>query len=71
MALQQLGVTAVKLELDAATGFLPSPETCEKLITDKTKAIMLVSPCNPTGVVLPSMLAEGFAKLAYRHKIAL
>ena len=31
--------------------FKPTPEQLKKAITDKTKAIIFSSPCNPTGTV--------------------
>ena len=34
------------------TGFQISPEALEQAITPRTKAIVLNSPCNPTGVIL-------------------
>lgn len=71
MALQQLGIKPVKLVLDPANGFLPSVEACQRCISSKTRAIMLVSPCNPTGAVLPSALAADFAALAHCNKVAL
>lgn len=47
MTLNMLGVKVVKLETLPADGFMPSPTRCAKLITDKTRAIALVSPNNP------------------------
>lgn len=71
MALEQLGINPVKLTLDPDVGFLPSPKSCQELITPKTKAVMLVSPSNPTGAILPSQLLESLALLARRNRIAL
>lgn len=47
MTLSLLGITTVALPTLASDGFLPSLETCAKLITPKTKAIALVTPNNP------------------------
>lgn len=43
------------------TGLIPTAAAIEKLITPKTKAIMLCSPSNPTGRMIP---ADELAKIA-------
>jgi len=48
-------------------GFLPSVENLEKTITPKTKVIILNSPSNPLGVVMPAELLEELVHLA-RHR---
>jgi len=53
MTLEMLGVEAVPLVTLASTGFQPKVEDCESLLTDKTKAIALVSPNNPVGSLIP------------------
>jgi aspartate aminotransferase len=45
------GATPVVLKTDAASGFKVQPKHLERLITNKTKAIILNSPSNPAGVV--------------------
>lgn len=40
------------------TEFLLTPENLERAITEKTKLLILNSPCNPTGIVYPSSLLE-------------
>ena len=45
------------------------PEDVEKCITDKTKAIVLVSPGNPTGGVMKRRDQEGIAELAKKHDL--
>ena len=44
-----LGVEAIPLITFAPAGFQPKVEDCESLLTEKTKAIALVSPNNPVG----------------------
>jgi aspartate/methionine/tyrosine aminotransferase len=63
------GVTAVPL----ATGdtLLPDPAQAAALITEKTRAILLVSPNNPGGVEYPAALLREFYTLARAHNIAL
>ena len=43
----------------------------EALITARTRAIVLVTPGNPTGVTIPPAVIAEFAALAARHGIAL
>ncbi|MBS2025863.1 MAG: pyridoxal phosphate-dependent aminotransferase, partial [Deltaproteobacteria bacterium] len=47
------GATPVDLVLDAARGFIPRPGDLTKLLTPKTRVLMLGSPANPTGAILP------------------
>ena len=42
-----LGISVAPLFVGADTGFQPTVEACRKLVTPKTKAIVLVSPNNP------------------------
>ena len=49
----------------------PSADEAARLIDDRTRAIVLVSPGNPTGVTLPPELIHEFAALARRHDLAL
>ena len=43
--------------------------TLKDSITDKTKAIIINSPCNPTGGMLDLKTLEGIAKLAKKHDL--
>jgi len=71
MALQMLGIRCVYAPFDEATGGLPNLATIASLITDRTKAILLVTPSNPTGAVIPPAMVKELYRLAARHKIAL
>ncbi|MEV7390560.1 aminotransferase [Streptomyces sp. NPDC091215] len=57
--------------LEPGPDLLPSPAACERLINDRVRAVLLVTPGNPSGVVLPPGLIAEFAALADRHGIAL
>src|SRR3990167_7046189 len=48
-------------------GYHPSPQALEKLITKKTKVLILNSPSNPTGAVLPRELLEAIVRIAKKH----
>jgi aspartate/methionine/tyrosine aminotransferase len=71
MALAMLGIRRVYAPFDPASGGLPSVETMAGLITERTRAILLVTPSNPTGAVTPPHLLNGLLQLAERHGIAL
>lgn len=63
-----IGAKVVYLDT-SKTGFLPDPEQLEALITDKTKAIILNYPSNPTGVTLPKEHMDKIVKVLERHDV--
>lgn len=71
MALDILGIRGVHAPFVEADGGLPSVAAIERLITDKTRAILLVSPSNPTGAITPPAVMQELLLLAKRHGIAL
>lgn len=71
MALEMMGINRVYAPFHESTGGLPDVETIERLITPRTRAILLVSPSNPTGMVVPPNILERLFDIAERHTIAL
>jgi aspartate/methionine/tyrosine aminotransferase len=71
MALQVLGVRCVYAPFEEADGGLPDPATIEALVTERTRAILLVTPSNPTGAVIPPATVRELYEMARRHGIAL
>jgi len=61
----------VPVYLDPGPDLVPSAELAESLITPRTKAIVLVSPGNPSGVTLSPESIARFAETASRNDIAL
>ncbi|HYM96110.1 MAG TPA: pyridoxal phosphate-dependent aminotransferase, partial [Candidatus Sulfotelmatobacter sp.] len=51
--------------------FLPDPKEIERLITPRTKLLIVNSPCNPTGAVFPRKLLEELVDVAVRHNLYL
>ena len=51
--------------------FLPDPREVEKLITPRTKLLIVNSPCNPTGAIFPRRLLEQLVDVAVRHNLYL
>lgn len=50
-------------------GFYPTAEQIEEVITPKTKALMICSPNNPTGTMIPASELEKIARLIVQNKI--
>ena len=48
-------------------GFAPDPEELARLITPRTRALVIINPNNPTGAVYPRPVLEALARLAERH----
>jgi aspartate/methionine/tyrosine aminotransferase len=57
--------------LEPGRDLVPTAEAAEELITPRTRAIVCVSPGNPTGVTIPPAGIARFAKLADERGIAL
>jgi len=62
------GGEAREYPLDPTT-FLPDVDTISALFTDKTKVLILNSPGNPTGAMLPRHLAEQLVALAVQRNV--
>lgn len=53
----------------AHTGFLPSVEELEQLLTPATRVLVVNSPSNPLGAVIPRELAVELVAFAERHDL--
>lgn len=71
MVLDMLGIRGVYAPFDEASAGLPSVAVIDSLITERTRAILLVSPSNPTGAITPPGMLEELYDLAQRRKVAL
>ncbi|KIC08491.1 hypothetical protein RA19_20935 [Leisingera sp. ANG-M1] len=69
MWLDMAGVKAVPLSV--GEGMLPDPAKAQNLITDRTRAIVLVTPNNPCGVEYPDGLVRAFFDLARKSGLSL
>jgi aspartate/methionine/tyrosine aminotransferase len=63
------GGTAVPLPTDTASGFRVTVDQLEAALTPATKALMFVSPSNPTGAVYPADEMEAIGRWAVEHDI--
>jgi aspartate/methionine/tyrosine aminotransferase len=69
MWLDMASVTTVPLETDQT--LIPSAEKAAALITDRTRAVVLVSPNNPGGVEYPAETLAAFRDLCRARGLAL
>lgn len=68
IALQLSSITPVHVPTNATT-FLPSVPDIASRITPRTRALVLVNPGNPSGVVYPRALLESIAALCRKSSI--
>jgi len=71
MTLDMLGIRARFLPCREAERFVPDPDDAERLIGARTRAILLITPNNPTGAVYPPEVIDDFFDLASRHGVPL
>ena len=63
------GARGVPLPLREANGFQPDLDELERLVTARTKVIVLNSPNNPTGAVLSREALHEIARIAREHDL--
>ena len=63
------GGTMVPVITHAEKNFEVEPAAIEAAITERTKAIILISPANPTATVLSRATLEGIAEIAKRYDL--
>jgi aspartate/methionine/tyrosine aminotransferase len=71
MTLDMLGIEAIALPCASKDGFVPTAEIAEALIDSRTRAIVLITPNNPTGAVYSPETIDAFAALCRRRGVAL
>jgi aspartate/methionine/tyrosine aminotransferase len=71
MWLDMLGVEKRLVPAFGEARAFPLPEDAAALIDDRTRAIVLCSPNNPTGAIYPPHIIEGFYELAKASGVAL
>ena len=67
LAIQGINIIPIPCDIN----MLPDLETIKKLINKKTKAIVMVTPNNPTGVEYPSKLVENISNIARDNNLKL
>ena len=66
-----VGARPIPYFLEEEDGFLPDVEAIEALVTSRTRAIVVNSPSNPTGAVLPKATIDALCALADRHDLTI
>lgn len=69
LMMQLLGIRAVHFGVRSDTGLVPTAADIEPHISDRTRAIILNSPGNPTGSLIPSPTLVEIVELARRHDL--
>ncbi len=68
---QLAGAEAVFVKLKSEEGFIPNAADIEKVITPKSKILIVLTPNNPTGAVYPEQTLRELLELAKQHNITL
>ncbi|MFR9724174.1 pyridoxal phosphate-dependent aminotransferase [Streptomyces sp. MS19] len=63
------GGKAVHYVCDESADWYPDLDDMAAKITDRTRAVVIISPNNPTGAVYPREILEGILDLARRHHL--
>ena len=66
---KSLGAKPVFIETSPENGFVVQPEEIEKSITTKTRLLILNSPSNPTGAVIPGEILDQIAEIAIKYNL--
>ena len=69
MNARMLGALPVPYPLHPDAGFLPDVATLERLVTERTRLLILNSPSNPLGTVIPEALQRELLAFAERHDL--
>ena len=65
------GGTAVHYTCDEESEWYPDIEDIRSKITDRTKAIVIINPNNPTGALYPKEILEQIVEIAREHQLML
>ncbi|MCW2641126.1 MAG: aminotransferase AlaT [Dactylosporangium sp.] len=68
-AVSLAGGQPVHYVCDEQAGWLPDPADVEARITDRTRAIIIINPNNPTGAVYSTEVLKGLVEVARRHNL--
>ncbi|MBI4493986.1 MAG: aminotransferase class I/II-fold pyridoxal phosphate-dependent enzyme [Chloroflexi bacterium] len=70
-ALHLIGATAVPYTLLRKTEYLPDLAELRRLVTPRTKVLLINTPGNPTGAVFPGEMVQALVEFAAEHDLYL
>jgi alanine-synthesizing transaminase len=65
------GGTAVHYRCDEENGWNPDLEDIESKVTERTEALVIINPNNPTGAVYSEDVVKGLVDIARRHDLVI
>lgn len=69
--LTKLGVESSYYRLDESLDWAPDVDSIDAAVTERTRAIVVINPNNPTGAVYSRKALEGVADIARRHRLVI
>ena len=66
-----MGARPIPYSLTGRRRYVPDVDELERLVTPRTRAIVVNSPSNPTGGVIPSSVVDRIVALAERHDLVI
>ncbi len=67
--LNKLGAVSRYYDLDDENGWQPSVANVRRLINQRTRALVLINPNNPTGSIIPDALITQLLEIAAEHNL--
>ena len=67
--IEWVGGKATSVRTSFENGFMPTGQTLEEAITPSTRVLLLNSPNNPTGAVIPAESLNGIARIAVERDL--
>ena len=67
--IEWVGAKAVYLQTRFENGFVPTPEALESAITPHSKVLLLNSPNNPTGAIIPAESLNNIARIVLERDL--
>jgi len=67
--IEWVGGRAVPVQTHFENGFVPTPQALEAAITPQTKVLLLNSPNNPTGAVIPAEIMDEISRIVLERDL--
>jgi alanine-synthesizing transaminase len=69
--LAKIGATPVYYRTDHTNGWLPDLDDIRRVITPKTRALVVIDPNNPTGAIYPDEVRRALIEIANSHGLVI